>query len=85
MISTAGGSPVMVHPVPVPGHDHHAPEALAAEARKLGLSALPAANVEEALTSIARLAEPDAPPAVLIMGSLYLAGTVLKANDQLPT
>lgn len=79
------GSPVMIHPVPVPGHDHHAPEALAAEARKLGLSALPAANVEEALASIARLAEPAQPPAVLIMGSLYLAGTVLKANDQLPT
>jgi dihydrofolate synthase/folylpolyglutamate synthase len=79
------GSPIMVHPVPVPGHDHHSPEALAAEARKLGLSALPAANVEEALTSIARLAEPGQPPAVLIMGSLYLAGTVLKANDQLPT
>ncbi|HEY0324502.1 MAG TPA: folylpolyglutamate synthase/dihydrofolate synthase family protein [Allosphingosinicella sp.] len=79
------GSPVTVHPVPVPGHDHHAPEALAAEARKLGLSALPATSVEEALTAVAKLAKPGKPPAVLIMGSLYLAGTVLKANDQLPT
>ncbi|WP_166040771.1 folylpolyglutamate synthase/dihydrofolate synthase family protein [Sphingosinicella sp. YJ22] len=79
------GSPVTVHPVPVPGHDHHAPESLAAQARKLGLSAVPAANVEDALTAIARLAKQDRPPAVLIMGSLYLAGTVLKANDQLPT
>ncbi len=79
------GSQVMIHPVPVPGHDHHAPEALAAQARKLGLSARPADNVEEALASIARLAEPGQPPAVLIMGSLYLAGTVLKANEQLPT
>ena len=78
------GSPVMVHPVPVPGHDHHAPEALAAQARKLGLSAVPAATVEDALTAIARLAEQDRPPAVLIMGSLYLAGTVLAANGQPP-
>ena len=79
------GSPVLIHPVPVPGHDHHPPEALAAEARKLGLSAYPAARVEDALATIARLSDSTSPPAVLIMGSLYLAGSVLKANGQAPT
>jgi dihydrofolate synthase / folylpolyglutamate synthase len=78
------GSPAMIHPVPVPGHAHHAPEALAAEARKLGLSALPSESVEAALAAIARLSEAEQPPAVMIMGSLYLAGAVLKANAQVP-
>ena len=79
------GSSAMIHPVPVPGHDHHKPDFLAAEARKLGLSALPAESVEQALGTIARLSETARPPAILIMGSLYLAGAVLKANNQAPT
>lgn len=78
-----GGSGAMIHAVPVPGHAHHAPEAIAAEARKLGLSALPSENVETALAAIARLSS-GKPPAVLIMGSLYLAGEVLSANGQAP-
>lgn len=77
------GSSAMIHPVPVPGHAHHLPDAIAAEARKLGLSALPSESVESALDAIARLSS-DAPPAVLIMGSLYLAGEVLAANGQVP-
>jgi dihydrofolate synthase/folylpolyglutamate synthase len=79
------GSALRIHAVPVPGHAFHAPALVAAEARKLGLSATPAETVEQALTAIARLSAPDDPPAVLIMGSLYLAGEVLKANEQLPT
>ena len=79
-----GDSATMVHAVPVPGHAHHPPEAIAAQARKRGLSALPSQSVEEALTAIAGLSDPAAPPAVLIMGSLYLAGDVLRANGQLP-
>ncbi len=79
------GSPVTVHPVPVPRHDHHPPAALAAEAQRLGLRAHPAAAVEEALVAITRRSEPGDPPAVLIMGSLYLAGAVLAANGQAPT
>ena len=65
--------------IPVPGHDHHAPEALAALGRELGFAAEPAGGVEQALR---RIKGPR--PAVLIMGSLYLAGAVLRANDQLP-
>lgn len=78
-----GGSDAMIHAVPVPGHAHHAPEAIAAGARKLGLSALPSETVEAALTAIAGLSR-DRPPAVLIVGSLYLAGEVLAANGQAP-
>ena len=44
-----------------------------------------AAGVEDALGWIARHADRDRPPIVLIMGSLYLAGTVLEANGQPPT
>jgi dihydrofolate synthase/folylpolyglutamate synthase len=73
-----------VHAVPVPGHPHHSPAALAALARAAGLAALAAADVESALSWIARHADRARPPIVLVMGSLYLAGEVLKANGQVP-
>ena len=78
------GCPLTVHGVPVPDHDHHAPAVLAAAAREAGLAATPANGVEDALRSIARHADRAHPPVVLIMGSLYLAGEVLKANNQAP-
>ncbi|MCJ2181375.1 bifunctional folylpolyglutamate synthase/dihydrofolate synthase [Novosphingobium sp. 1949] len=63
--------------VPVPGHEHHGPEAFR-------LPGLPepraAANLAEALESL----DVGEGEIVLIGGSLYLAGTVLRANDQLP-
>jgi dihydrofolate synthase/folylpolyglutamate synthase len=74
-----------IHAVPVPGHPHHAPADLAAAARGVGLSALTAADVPSALDWIARHADRERPPIVLILGSLYLAGEVLKANGQVPT
>ena len=61
-----------IQAVPVPGHDHHSPEAL---------DALPAPDVAAALRAI----PPEGAPVVLIMGSLYLAGAVLEANLQLPS
>jgi dihydrofolate synthase/folylpolyglutamate synthase len=79
-----GGSPAMIHAVPVPGHAHHPPEEIAAQARLLGISAMASGSVEAALGAIAGLSEAADPPAVLIMGSLYLAGAVLRANDQVP-
>jgi dihydrofolate synthase/folylpolyglutamate synthase len=75
---------VTLHTVPVPGHAHHAPSALAAAAREEGLTALPARDVADAIGWIARHADRAAPPIVLILGSLYLAGEVLKANGQVP-
>jgi dihydrofolate synthase/folylpolyglutamate synthase len=79
------GRSLTVHTVPVADHEHHAPAALAAAAREAGLAAMTAADVEDALGWIARHADRDRPPIVLIMGSLYLAGAVLAANGQPPT
>ena len=78
------GRDMTVHTVPVPGHEHHSPEALAAAAREAGLAARPAASVDDALRWIGRHADRGQPPVVLIMGSLYLAGVVLKANGDVP-
>lgn len=74
-----------VHAVPVPGHPHHDPAELAAAARGAGLASLAAPDVESALGWIARHADRERPPIVLVMGSLYLAGEVLRANGQAPT
>ena len=79
------GRAVTFHPVPVEGHDHHAPADLARAARESGLSAVPAAGIEDALGWIGRHADRARPPIVLIFGSLYLAGQVLAKNDQEPT
>lgn len=69
--------------LPVPGHDHHHPDDLARIAVTLGIStALPADSVRSALTMLA--SAPDSSRTILIAGSLYLAGEVLKANDELP-
>lgn len=58
--------------VPVPGHDHHAPEIFGPDAKTA--SDVPAA--------LAALPEDGLP--VLIAGSLYLAGTVLQLAGELP-
>ncbi len=58
--------------VPVPGHDHH-------PASAFGESASEASDIGEALANIA----PDDYP-ILIAGSLYLAGEVLRLNEELP-
>ncbi|ODP39464.1 bifunctional folylpolyglutamate synthase/dihydrofolate synthase [Sphingomonas turrisvirgatae] len=69
--------------VPVPGHAHHAPTNLAAAAQGLGIaSADVASDVKTALSRIAQTSDRNC--TVLILGSLYLAGEVLAANDELP-
>jgi len=72
-----------LHAVPVPGHEHHAPSRLAEVAYTLGIPhAAVAPDIPRALTAIAR---EGGAPLVLVLGSLYLAGTVLEANGELPT
>jgi dihydrofolate synthase / folylpolyglutamate synthase len=66
--------------VPIRAHTHHAPEALAALASRLGIPAAVATDVPSALDALAR----SDPKNVLILGSLYLAGEVLAANNELP-
>jgi len=78
------GIATTLHAVPVPDHEHHAPEALVAIARGLGLIANTAADTSSALADIATAADPAEPPVVLILGSLYLAGHVLASNDEAP-
>lgn len=67
--------------VPVPGHAHHSPEDLAAAARALGIATTATApDVPSALASL----QTAQAPLVLILGSLYLAGEVLRENDERP-
>ena len=58
-------------------------EALADCARGIGLPATSRDNLEEALDA-ARKLDLDPPPRILITGSLYLAGEVLRENGTLP-
>ena len=58
--------------------------ALYDRARAAGLEATPAEDIEDAMLQVsahARLDEGEAPPRILICGSLYLAGTVLAENS----
>lgn len=71
--------------VPVPGHEHHAPADLAAIGCRLGIATTAAADgVIAALYDLARRTSHGMPPVILILGSLYLAGEVLAANDERP-
>ena len=67
-----------VHTVAIPDHASFAPGDLIEVADDLGFAADAHDSVEEALAAIPRDAR------VLIFGSLYLAGQVLAANDQVP-
>jgi len=70
--------------VPVPGVEKSVTaEALADTARGIGLSATSRDNLSEALEA-ARKLDLEPPPRILITGSLYLAGEVLRENGTLP-
>ena len=66
--------------VPVEAEAAAPPDGLAATARRLGLQAEPAADVDRALDLA--LAGEGAAPRIVIGGSLYLAGEVLAASPQ---
>ncbi len=72
-----------VFAVPVPAEASRKPEEIAAAAKCAGLVTEPAASVEEALDRVGAL-QLEAPPRVLITGSLYLAGAVLALNGTPP-
>jgi dihydrofolate synthase/folylpolyglutamate synthase len=70
--------------VKIPGEDNTMPlDALADAARQLGMRVETAVSVEAALRTIAKLAY-EVAPRILITGSLYLAGHVLRENGTLP-
>ena len=71
--------------VPIPDHENaYAPSALAEAGRHLGMRIETAPNVAEALRAISRLVY-EMPPRILITGSLYLAGAVLRENGTFPS
>jgi len=69
--------------VPIPGHEHHDPKDLCHWVQsELGIAdAQPCEDLAAALFHIARHRQAGH---VLICGSLYLAGVVLNANDDVP-
>ena len=71
-------TPARLHAVSIPGEANTLPAAITAEAaRAVGMAAVEAGSVAEALAEIAATS-PEA--RVLICGSLYLAGSVLREN-----
>jgi dihydrofolate synthase / folylpolyglutamate synthase len=66
--------------VPIPGHPHHEPEVLARWLSGRGCNARPAPSIETAIEAAAAAK----PRTILIIGSLYLAGEVLRINSQAP-
>lgn len=80
-----GGLVRHVFTVPIHGgHESRTPEDLAGCAIAAGLSAEPVESVEAALGRLAADWRFEPAPRILICGSLYLAGEVLKANGALP-
>ncbi len=75
------GKVTHIHALPVPGHDHHAAGRFAAVAKDWGIDCT--AHSEPA-SAIAAIARQGGASQVLIAGSLYLAGEILRLNAQLP-
>ena len=72
------------HVIPLPGHPHHDPRDIAALAQgRIGpRETYPAFTLDQAIERLAK--DPEGRPDVLIFGSLYMAGEVLAANEELP-
>ena len=72
-----------IHALPVPGHEYHPADRFAAVAALWGIGCTPHEGPQQAIATLA--AEPhDRPQQLLIAGSLYLAGEILRLNDQYP-
>jgi dihydrofolate synthase/folylpolyglutamate synthase len=69
--------------LPIPGHEHHSPAALAAVADRIfGRSdSIPAPSVADGFAALRAL---NADTHAVVMGSLYLAGEVLRLSGQIP-
>ena len=78
MLEPFRGTAAKIHAVPIPDHGCFAPGDLVEVAHELGFGARAHEDVEQALAAVPHGAR------VLIFGSLYLAGVVLAANDQVP-
>ena len=73
-----------LYAIPIPHQEKSlSPAEIVKTAQEIGIAAEPAADVEDALARIATLSLNPA-PRILIGGSLYLAGEILKANGTPP-
>lgn len=81
LLAPLTGRLLSVAVVPAPGHEAHPPEAFAAHTQ---LPVHPCATVAQALERINRDSPDLSGGDVLIAGSLYLAGEVLKLNREIP-
>ncbi len=72
-----------IYALPVPGHDHHPPARFAAVAGQWGIGCTAHADAQQAIAAVAAAAGGE-PVKLLIAGSLYLAGAILRSNGQLP-
>jgi dihydrofolate synthase/folylpolyglutamate synthase len=79
MLEPFKGVAAHIHTVPIPDHSCFSPDDLAEIAAELGFTVDTHEDVEQALEAMPSDAR------TLIFGSLYLAGAVLAANDQVPT
>ncbi|MFW2852222.1 bifunctional folylpolyglutamate synthase/dihydrofolate synthase [Sphingomonas sp. TX0543] len=68
--------------IPVPGHACHQPATLVSIAERYGAAS--AGIAASVIDAVELLAQSGIGESVLIAGSLYLAGEVLAANDELP-
>lgn len=71
------------HALPIPGHEHHAPGTLASFAQN-ELAITDVDTAEDIVAAVRQLAARGEAFRILICGSLYLAGEVLRANNQIP-
>jgi dihydrofolate synthase / folylpolyglutamate synthase len=73
-----------LYAIPIPHQEKSLePAEIVKTAQEIGIPAEPANNIEEVLAAIGRLSLNPA-PRILIAGSLYLAGEILKSNGTLP-
>jgi len=72
-----------IHSLPVPGHDDHPADRFAAVAARWGIGCTAHDTPVEAIAAIAAKRH-DPAPQLLIAGSLYLAGEILRLNHQFP-
>jgi len=67
--------------VDIPGHTSLSPETLAELAKARGISSHVADNLDAAMDMAIKMDAPKTAPRILICGSLYLSGEVLKKNS----
>lgn len=73
-----------LHAVPIPGHEHHDPADLCQSLQdKLDIAHTDRSH--DVTVSLRQLAATSGPANILICGSLYLAGEVLRLNEEVPT